>query len=523
MSEPGDPARPAYPGDPSIRRRVVRAVGANGLSSGLAKIVSLLSTLVLARLLAPEDFGLMALATTVTGVIGLFNEVGIGAAIVQRPILRPEAVDGCFGIALIASAALCALAVALSWPAAAFFKLPALQPVLAVLAFGFFFAAANSVPLALLRREMRFQAVLWAGFACVVVQSATALLFGALGYRHWAIVAGFFAGQLVETLWFWRVSPWRPRWPLPLAAGRELLGYGLHITATRVVWHLYMNADKAIVGRLMNAHAVGVYDVSRSLAGLPTAQIAGLVVGIAAPVYARVQDEPARLQAVQLRLTRGVAYLTFPLLLGLAVLAGELVAVLLGPAWHEAVLPLRALCAAEMVASIANLQSQLLVSTGHVRRLLRYNLLCAAAMPLAVAAGAWADGLRGVALAWMSVYPLLALWLLNEALGVSKLRYRDFWRAVRQPLIGALAMAAALLGLRLAFDGGWPGAPMALRLAAGIGVGALAYLSYLVAIDREGVAEVRQVLADIGVPAAALQRWPFVRGGGGPQAGERKP
>ena len=386
-----------------MRRRVVRAVGANGLSSGLAKIVSLLSTLVLARLLAPEDFGLMALATTVTGVIGLFNEIGIGAAIVQRPTLRAEAIDGVFGIALIASAALCALAVMLSWPAAAFFKLPALQPVLAVLAFGFFFAAANSVPLALLRREMRFQAVLWAGFTCVVVQSATALLFGALGYRHWAIVAGFFAGQLVETLWFWRVSPWRPRWPLPLRAGRELLGYGLNITASRVLWHLYMNADKMIVGKLMNAHAVGVYDLSRSLASLPTSQITGLVVGIAAPVYARVQAEPARLQAVQLRLTRGVAYLSFPLLLGIAVLADELVAVLLGPAWHEAALPLRALCAAEMVASIANLQSQLLISTGHVQRLLRYNLLCTVVMPLAVAAGAWSGGLRGVALAWMSI------------------------------------------------------------------------------------------------------------------------
>ena len=501
-----------------MRRRVVRAVGANGLTSGLAKIVSLLTTLVLARLLAPEEFGLMALASTVIGVVGLFNEIGIGAAIVQQPTLRPEAVDGVFGMALIVSAALCALAVALSWPASVFFKLPPLEMVIVVMAFGFFFAAANSVPLALLRREMRFQAVLWAGFACVVAQSLTALLFGWLGYRHWAIVAGFFAGQLVETLWFWRVSPWRPRWPLQLRAGRELLGYGLNITASRVLWHLYMNADKMIVGRLMNAHAVGVYDVSRSLAGLPTSQIAGLVVGIAAPVYARVQGDPARLQAVQLRLTRGVAYLSFPLLLGIAAMAEELVAVLLGPQWSEAALPLRALCGAEMVACIANLQSQLLISTGHVRRLLRYNLLCTGVMPMAIAAGAWADGLRGVSLAWLSVYPLLALWLLNEALGVSKLRYRDFWRAVRQPLGGALTTAAALLLLRLAFDHGWPEAPAALRLAAGVALGTLVYLAYLVAIDREGVAEVRQVLADIGVPAKALARWPFVRGKRSPRA-----
>ena len=102
---------------------------------------------------------------------------------------------------------------------------------------------------------------------------------------------------------------------------------------------------------------------------------------------------------------------------------------------------------------------------------------------------------------------------------MSKLRYRDFGRAVRQPLTGALTMATVLLALRLAFDAGWPGAAPLLRLAAGGVLGALAYGAYLVLIDHEGVAEIRQVLADIGVPATALGRWPFARGRSGAGGG----
>lgn len=491
-----------------LRRSVVRAIGASSAISVLTKVVSLAVTLVLVRLLTPADYGLVALATTVTGVIGFFNEIGLGSAIVQRKQVADDEVNGCFGIALLASTVLCAVTVALAWPAAAYYRMPELAPVLATLGGSLYFGAFNTVPLALLRKALRFQAVLSCTALTVAVQAAVSIPLAFAGYRHWSIVFGFLVGQAAGTLWFWHASGWRPSWPLHLARGRALMGYGMNITATRVLWHLYMNADKLIIGKLIGAHAVGVYDVARSLANLPTSQISGVATNVASPVFARLQDDTAALRGAMLRLVRGVAYLALPVLAGMAVLADALVATLAGPQWGDAVWPLRALCLAEMVACIANLQTQLLISSGQVKRLVRYNMLCALTLPAALAVGAWQGGLVGVGLTWALVYPLLYGWLLREVLRVVQLPWLHYVRALAPPVLGAAFMAVAVLAAVALMPAAW--APP-LRLLLGSAVGALVFVMNVIYLDRGGLAEIRQVLLDLGISADKLSRWPFAR------------
>ncbi|OYV00921.1 MAG: hypothetical protein CFE45_07080 [Burkholderiales bacterium PBB5] len=491
-----------------LRRNVVRALGTSSVISVLTKVLSLAATLVLARLLSPADFGLVAIATTVTGVVGFFNEIGLGSAIVQRPQVAEDEINGCFGIAMLASSALCLITLALSWPMAGYYRMPALQPVLMALSFSLYFGAFNTVPLALLRKSLRFQPVLWCSALAVVVQACVSIPLAAAGARHWAIVTGFLVGQTAATGCYWWASGWRPRWPMNLRQGRVLMGYGLNITYTRVLWHVYMNADKLIIGKLLGPHAVGIYDVGKSLANLPTSQISGVATNIASPVYARLQDDLLRLREAMLHLVRGVSYLTFPLLMGMAVLADDLIMTLMGPAWRDAVWPLRALCLSEAVASIANLQTQLLISSGNVKRLIRYNSVCALVLPAALALAAWQAGLNGVALAWAVVYPVLYTWLLREVLRVTDLRLIDWLRALGGPARATAVMVLVLLALQPVLAGQWfPAA----RLAVGAVVGALVYGACVVWTDARGLSEIRQVLTDLGVPAARLAGWPFSR------------
>lgn len=490
-----------------MRRSVVRAIGSSTVISVLSKVMSLCATLVLVRLLSPGDFGLVAIATTVTGLIGFFNEIGLGSAIVQRQNVTDDEIDGCFGIAMIASSVLVVVTMALAWPASRFYEMPDLFHVLLVLGACLYFGALNTIPLALLRKQLRFQPVLWCSAVAVLVQAAVAIPLAALGWRHWSIVVGFVLGQCATTAWYWTASRWRPGWPISLSKGRELMGYGLNITTTRVLWHLYMNADKLIIGKLLGAHAVGVYDVSRSLSNLPTSQIAGVATNIASPVYARLQGDRQALRGAMVRLVRGVTYLALPVLGGMAVLADPLIRTLLGNGWGEAVWPLRALCLAEMVACVANLQTQLLISSGQVRRLVRYNLLCALVMPCALALGAWLGGLVGVALAWALAYPVVYVWLLREVLVQCELPLAHFARALAKPVTGTLWMCAAVLALQLGMH--VDHAPLALAL--GIAVGALTYLGHVAYLDSAGLAEIRQVLADLGVSPGKLDAWPFSR------------
>jgi O-antigen/teichoic acid export membrane protein len=217
------------------------------------------------------------------------------------------------------------------------------------------------------------------------------------------------------------------------------------------------------------------------------------------------------LGAVLLRFTRGLTYLTAPALLGIAAVAPEMVAVLLGPQWQSAVLPLQALCVSELVAAtLNNLQAQFLVSTGHVKRLIRFTTLCTLVMPVAVGIGAWQGGLIGVAIAWACVYPILNLWLVRDTLRVAGLSAGDLWTAMRQPLLGSLFMLLCVQGTRIALHA--LALPDVAVLASGIAVGALTYAGYLVLIDRSGLTEIAQVLADFGVPPRLLDRWPLNRG-----------
>ncbi len=490
-----------------MRRSIVRAIGSSSLISLFTKLMSLTSTLVLVRLLTPSDYGLVAIAVTITGVIGFFNEIGLGSAIVQRQQAGEDEINGCFGIALIASTILVLIMLVLSWPMAVYYAMPELRAVLVVLGLSLYFGAVNTVPLSLLRKSLRFQAVLGCSAFMVAVQAVVAIPLAYAGLRYWSIVVGFVVGQFAGTLWYWVASGWRPYWPMDLRQGRALMGYGLNITATRVLWHLYMNADKLIIGKVLGAYAVGLYDVARSLANLPTSQISGVATNIASPVYARLQADRPRLREAMVRLVRGVAYLALPILFGMAVLADDLVATLAGPQWGGAVWPLRALCFVEMVASVANLQTQLLISSGNVRRLVRYNMLCALVLPLALALGAWQGGLIGVALAWALVYPLVYSWLLREVLRLVEMRLAAFMGQLTPPFFGALLMGGVVLGVR----GMMPAVSPLVGLVTGSAVGAVVYVAYVIYADRRGLAEIRQVLSDLGLPQRHLAQWPFTR------------
>lgn len=493
----------------NLRRNVVRAVGASSVGTLLAKIISLTSTLVLARLLTPEDFGLMAMASTVTGFIGFFNEIGLGAAIIQKQDLKKDETSSCFGIALIASSLLTLVIAGLSWPAATFFNMPQLQNLLCVLGLGFVFGALNTVPLALLRKELRFQTVLWLGVCNSIVQSFVAIPLASLGYGYWSIVGGFFAAQIVTTVWYWSAAKWRPTWPLHVRKGLPLLGYGASITSTRLLWHAYMNADKLIIGKILGEGAVGLYDVSRSLASLPTSQVSGMVTNIATPVFAKLQSELDQLSAAHLRMTRGVACITFPLLAGMAVLAGELIDVVLGSKWHAAILPLQALCVSEMVVSISSLQSQVLIATNRVQQLVRYNILCAVIIPFSMGLGAYFYGLVGTAVAWSVTYPILACWLFRQACKATQRPISVIWSTLNQVIAGTVLMAGAVFLLLQLLDAN--AFSSGAKLFAGIGLGAFTYLGYIIYVDTAGLKEIRQVLSDMGMPRRMLDQWPFSR------------
>lgn len=447
----------------------------------LGQIVSWATTLIVARLLVPDDFGILGMATLVLGFIRLVNEFGLGAAIVQRKEISQRLVEhlGAFSLAL--GIALTVAGAALSAPIALFFNEPRVRWVVVAMAVNFTITSPAVISRSLLSREMAFKTLAIIDGATNVFTSVVTVVLAWAGWGYWALVAGSVLSSLGSTIALLAMRPFRPRWPKRVSEISRELEFGAHLVASRVAWYGYSNADFAIVGRLLGTAALGAYNIGWTLASLPVDKITALIMRVTPPVLASVQDQPQELRRYLILLTEGISIITFPVGLGMALVAPDFVPLVLGDQWISAVVPLQLLALYGGFRSITPFFSQILVATDHTRLSMWFSLMSVLFLVPAFVIGArW--GTQGVALAWVAVYPLLVFAFhvptTFRIIGMSLGKYaRSLWPAIS----GSLAMITAVYGVRLLV--GAEG-PSWIALIASVTVGALAYGASLFTLHR---------------------------------------
>lgn len=493
-----------------LKKKTLQGLLFLGIGRGAGKVISFAVTLILARLLSPQDYGLMALVMVVVGFLQFFNEVGLGSAIRQRSEITADQLDGSFTLSLLISTILFAAVVSASPWIANYYGHPELQPILCVAALSFMIGAVATVSDALLARAMQFKYVAGVDFLMILLQSAVTLMLAWLGYGVWALACGFITGQAFKAICIIYLAQWWPRRLGALRAATELMRFGLTVTYSRLTWYVYSNGQTAIIGKTLSPQALGVYGMAESLAGLMTGQVTSLVISVASPFFAKLQHDFKRLNNALMRMTTGIALINYPIIVGMACTANELVPVVLGPKWLDAILPLQVLCCLSLLKTIDPLLTQALISTGQVNITARYTSLCAVTIPLSVYLGSVLGGLVGVSIGIAVAYPLSATYLFSMARRHLHLSLRAYLNAVRLPLDASIWMAAWVLGI------GWVTRTVglnhdALQLCIKVVVGALAYAVFLIYVRREGLRDCHEVLSELGVPAAKLQRWPFTK------------
>ncbi|WP_310565117.1 lipopolysaccharide biosynthesis protein [Hydrogenophaga sp.] len=491
-----------------LKKKTLQGLLYLGMGKGAGKLISFATTLVLARLLAPQDYGLMALVMVVVGFLEFFNEIGLGSAIKQRPEITPAQLNGSFTLSLLISTTLFGLLVLAAPTVAAYYDNAALAPVMRVVALSFIIGALATVSDALLARAMQFKLVAAVEFVMIVLQSGTTLLLAWLGHGVWALAWGFIVAQAFKAACLIALARWRPSRLGDIAAALDLIRFGLTVTYSRLTWFLYSNAQTLIIGKTLNAQALGVYAMAESLASLPTGHVTGMVIRVASPLFAKLQHDLQRLNNALLRMTTGLALINYPVMVGMACTASELVPVVLGPQWLQATLPLQVLCLVGLVKTVDPLLTQALTSTGQVRLTARYTTLCAVTVPSGVLLGSLWGGLPGAALGIAVAYPLSAIYLFRTVKRHVHLSLGAYLRAVRMPLEASAWMAAWVLGVAWALRAAGVQQD-AVLLTVKVLTGMLAYAVFLIYVRRDGLRDAHEVLCELGVPASRLQRWPF--------------
>lgn len=404
-------------------------------------------TVVLARMLTPEEFGLVAVMTAIVAIVGVFMEIGLSVATVQREQVSQEALSTLFWINSGAGAALTLALVALSPVIASFFMRPELIALSCAVAATFLLNGLAVQHRALLQRNLQFQARAQINLVSAFIAGGVAIGLAAVGAGYWALVGQLLISDTIALLLLHRAVhfvPGRPRWSREIV---EMLRFAIPLLGFNFVLSLAQNLCVALLGRASGAAAVGLYTRAFALAIIPQNLASGAAEHVALPRLAQFQGSPERFAVSYLLGVRTVLFVTLPVAVMFAT-AGEPIAHLVyGHQWGEVGALLSAFAPGLAVAPLLHSAGQIYLARGDSVRMFRWGVFGSVVIGVGTVCGLrW--GALGVAAAWSATTLALLLPGLIYAFHGTPVSLRDVARAVSGIYVGGAVMAVVALTAR---------------------------------------------------------------------------
>jgi PST family polysaccharide transporter len=421
------------------------------LSQGCKFVLLFAAQIVLARLLSPEDFGLVAVVTSITTFFSLFSDLGLPMATIQRHEINHEQVSLLFWINTFWGGALAVLTAATAWLFATIYGEPRITSIIMVLAAGFVFIGLGSQHRALLKREMSFIKLAVIELLAVLVGVSTGLVLAWLGFHYWALVYMRLATLVFTTLALLVACGWRPSRPKLAPQMRPLLTFGSHLTSFDVMAFIIRYADNLLIGWYSGARALGFYYKAYQMLLLPTQQVSAPLGGVIIPTLSRLQLEPQRYGAYYHRGILLSAATGMPLVAFLFIGADWIVPLLLGGQWTESVPLFRALAVAAFIGPVDVAAGWLVVSLGRTGRQFKWSLMTTILTLAGFFVGIrW--GAFGVALSFSLCRALMIIPKLIYCCKGSPVRWVEVVQTVSRPAVAAVLSAAVLFALTRQFS-----------------------------------------------------------------------
>ncbi len=428
----------------SLKARVARSIFWLAWSRGVVQVLSFAATVLIARILAPADYGVMALAGVFIGTANMLAELGLGRAIIQFRDLDRRELDTCFWLTMSLATIAFAL-LSLGAPMIArWFEVPRLADVLPVLALGLPLTACSVVSDGLLRKRLALDRVSQAEIIGGGVALPVMLCCALAGFGVWALVIGSLIHPAVRSLAIFAFAPWRPGFRVGGERAKEMLRFSLTTLGANILWVLGEQADVLVIGKITGQVTVGLYSMAKQLALLPGHKISTVVNMLSAPMMAELQTNIDAMRTAFYRTVRLTGAIALPTSAGMALVAGELVAVVLGPKWSPAVPILRLLCLYAAVRSIDVLVAPVLVARHREQLLFWYCLALLITMPAAAAVGALWDGAPGAIMLFTPVYCGVIAITASKALTELEGSFFELWSETWPIVVATAAMAAVV-------------------------------------------------------------------------------
>lgn len=480
----------AAPG--ALRHAAARAVGWNAAAKVGTQALQMGVKVILARLLAPGDFGLLGMAAIVAGLVGLLRDLGLGPAIVQRKDLDDGHLSSAFWSSLALGLLLAGAGISCAPLAAMYFGREEVKGIVGFLSVGLFISSVGMVPAALLTRNLNFRKLALRDLLSAVINGGVAIPLAVAGFGVWSLVWGALAGTTASVASLWLGISWTPSMAFSASRLRQLLGFGANVTGTSILLYAARNADYFIIGRWLGATSLGLYTLAYNVLLLPLRQISWSVTPVAFSAFSRIQDDIDRFRSAYLATVRYISTLAFPVAAGMFAVAPELVHVVLGSKWEGAILPVRIFCPLAALQAVATTTGTVYQARGRPDIQLKWGMVAAPVLIGCVILGLrW--GIVGVAAA--TAIGSLGLWPVGQSIAnrLIELPMRRFACALGSAAAGSGLMLGVLLALKR-----WLlmalGAPDALVLIVLIAVGMPLYCVLMSRIPGSALGDVARLI-----------------------------
>ncbi len=494
-----------------MRGRSVRGGAVTLANQALKFLLTLGSIAILARLLTPEDFGLIAMVIIIIGFIAIFKDMGLAMATVQRAEISHGQVSTLFWVNLLISAGIMIVTAAISPLLGWFYKEPRVVMITIVLAGTIIFSGLTVQHQALLRRQMRFTALAVIEIVAIFLGVVSAVACALAGMGYWALVILHVVREIATTAGVWISCGWRPGPPIRRSGVRSMLRFGAHVTGFNIVNYFARHVDKMLIGWYWGASSLGLYNNAYRILLLPIQQINSPLTSVAIPALSRIQDDPVRYRSYYRRGVLLTVTVGMPIVAFLFVAAEKAILTFLGSQWLEAVPIFRALGPAAFIGAFNIATAGVHVSRGTPRRQLVWGLVASTVTVLAYAiAVPW--GPIGVALAFSIVLTVLRYPSIVYCFRKSHLKLSDLGTAIWRPATASIAAGACLyfVSRALSFS-----IPVGLSLMLDFVVYALFYILIWIVLPN-GRRSVREVAENV---RELKQRRPTAKGDPGGHTG----
>lgn len=471
----------------SLRNDVLHSLKWMAGARFAGQLIAWVITLVVIRILKPSDYGLMAIAEVLIGFAALFQELGLYTVMVQKRDLTERQIEQAFGFLIVVNSSIYIVVLAIAPLLANFFGDPRLTNIVRVLGIQFPLAAIGVVQDSMLSRSMRFKQKSLANFVILLGNGLTTLTFALAGAGVWALVYGSLAGSLIRPV---ALSVAARHWCRPRFSRNgmgDMLQFGSFVTASQLLWYVYSRSDVFIIGKLLGKDLLGFYSIAMQLASLPMQKVSEMLNQVGLAAYSSIQHDMSAIRSHILKVIRVLGFISYPVFWGISSISPDLVMVVLGSRWEQAIIPLQLLAVVGPIRMIGHGSGGALTAIGkpHIGTL---NLLLALViMPPAFFVGTYYGGLIGASLAWVIGYPILVLLRMQISLPHLGLTTREYLGAMVGPATGGVAMYLAVILAR---------STVATLLSPILGmillmiVGALAYSAFMWVFWRRSCLEV---------------------------------